>query len=57
MVADWGGEVLISNLGEYYAREISTLLVLLIILPVLAFGAGWWCGDRFNVPSVSVEMQ
>lgn len=48
---------MISNLGDYYAREISTLLALLFFAPILGFAAGWWCGDRFDVPSVSIEVR
>lgn len=47
------------SLGSALARDLANLLslvlVLLVALPLLAFASGWYCGDRFDLPTVTVN--
>ncbi len=43
-------------LYEYYASRITLLLTILILLPLLTFAAGWFCGERWNIPNVTIEV-
>ena len=42
-------------LADHFARVGAFFMLLAIFLPLLAFGVGWYCGDRLDLPSVRVE--
>ena len=42
----------ISNaLADYYMNQVLLALIVTIVLLFSAFGAGWYCGDNFDVPT------
>ena len=41
-------------LANDLARTFGMLLAVALLLPILAFAAGWYCGDRWNVPTVTI---
>lgn len=45
------------SLGTALANDLARLFALLLLLPFLTFAAGWYCGDRLDLPSVSVEFR
>lgn len=44
-------------LGDDLARMFGCAVVITLAGFCLAFAAGWYLGDRFNLPSVTVEAQ
>lgn len=42
-------------LAEYYAERFLNALIFLILLNILSCGLGWYCGDRWNLPSIRIE--
>lgn len=31
---------------------MAVAIALILVLPLLAFGCGWWAGDRYDLPAV-----
>ena len=51
----WGCAVSLGKaLGDDLARLFSMAVIAIILLPLVAFAAGWYCGDRVDVPAVRV---
>lgn len=44
-------------LGDDLARMFGCAIILTITGYCLVFVAGWYFGDRFNLPSVTIEAQ
>ena len=46
-----------TTLEDDLARMFGCAVVLTLLTVCLAFAAGWYLGDRFNLPSVTIEAQ
>lgn len=44
-------------LGDDLARMLGCAVVTAALTVCLAFAAGWYLGDRFNLPTVTIEAQ
>ena len=36
-------------------EDLARALLLLLLMVPIAFAIGWYCGDRFDLPVISVE--
>ena len=42
-------------LADYYMNQVAATLVVTLVILSLACCGGWYCGDRFNIPSIEVH--
>jgi hypothetical protein len=38
-----------------YLQALFSIILALIVCIFLAFGLGWWCGESFDLPSITLS--